>query len=206
MKVILGPYKNIWIGPYQIASMLSYVGVSEDKCYEIGGWLETTWVHPLCDFIYKHNPFKHRTVKVRIDRWDSWNADCTLAIIILPILIQLQSTKQGAPYTDDSDVPDRLRSMNAPRVSSDWDTDAFHFDRWDFILGEIIWSFEQLQPAADWESLYYTGNPDWTFTDDSLVHGPNDTSAYDRDGYSQHYAKIQNGLRLFGRYYTSLWD
>lgn len=210
MKVILGPYKNAWVGPYQLADVLQYVGVSEDKCYEIGEWLASTWVNPFCEFIYKHNPFKHRKLVVKIDRWDSWNANDTLAIIILPLLKQLKEDKHGAPFTDSEDVPDSLKAMNAPRVKDDWDTDDFHFDRWDWIMDEMVWSFEQLQPSSDWESLYYTGDADLQFIDledgmSEMVHGPNDTSAFDKDGYTTHYARIQNGLRLFGKYYLGMW-
>ena len=49
-------------------------------------------------------------VKVRIDEWDTWSMDSTLALIILPMLKQLQETKHGAPLVDDADVPKRLRS------------------------------------------------------------------------------------------------
>ena len=35
MKVIIGKYKN-WIGPYQIADSLQWLGWSEDKCHLIG--------------------------------------------------------------------------------------------------------------------------------------------------------------------------
>jgi hypothetical protein len=96
MKLILGPYKNVWVGPYQIADVLQLVGVSEDKCYEIGDKLAKTWVNPFCEFVYKHNPFKQRKIVVKLDPWDSWNANDTLAIIILPVLKQLKETKHGA--------------------------------------------------------------------------------------------------------------
>jgi hypothetical protein len=51
---------------------------------------------------------------VKIDRWDTWSMDSTLAQIVLPMLRQLQDTKHGAPFVDDDDVPEHLRSTAAP--------------------------------------------------------------------------------------------
>ena len=39
----------------------------------------------------------HRHVKIQIEKFDTWNLDHTLAMIILPALIQLKYTKHGIP-------------------------------------------------------------------------------------------------------------
>jgi hypothetical protein len=36
--------------------------------------------------------------------------------------------------------------------------------------------------------------------------GPNDTSKFDKKGYTKHHERISNGTRLFGKYYRALWD
>ena len=60
---------------------------------------------------------RERTVKVRIDKWDTWSMDSTLAPIVLPMLKQLKSTQHGHPA-----------SMSE--------------EEWDNILDEMIFAFE----------------------------------------------------------------
>jgi hypothetical protein len=81
---------------------------------------------------------------IKIDPWDTWSMDHTLALIIHPMLKQLFKSKQGAPYTEDEDVPEHLRSTNAKPKKNDWDIDSNHFKRWDWIMKEMIWVFGEL--------------------------------------------------------------
>ena len=39
-----------------------------------------------------------------------------------------------------------------------------------------------------------------------MVKGPNDTYVWDEEGMKEYEKRIQNGFRLFGRYYQNLWD
>jgi len=70
--------------------------------------------------------------------------DRTLALIVHPMLKQLNKSKHGAPFTDDEDVPENLRSTNAKPKKNEWDTDSNHFKRWDWIMKEMIWVFGEL--------------------------------------------------------------
>jgi hypothetical protein len=97
----------------------------------------STAIRVVLDFIHP------RINYVKIDRWDTWSMDHTLAHIILPMLKQLDKEKHGAPYTNDEDVPEYLRSHMAQPKENEWDTDSLHFMRWDWILAEMIWAFEQ---------------------------------------------------------------
>ena len=196
MKVYIGPYKN-WIGPYQLVDMLFFWqdlypddDLAERWDYKLndkmGKWLAGTWVNDLCLWIDEK---RSRNVNIRIDRYDTWSMSHTLGLIALPMLKQLKETKHGAPFTDDDDVPDNLKSTNAPPKENDWDTDAFHFDRWDWIMGEMIWAFEQeLDDGAD--DQFYSA----------------DCTSVDREGLDAWSARKQNGFRLFGKYYQNLWD
>ena len=103
MKVYIGPYKN-WIGPYQLANMIPFI--SEDTSEKIGDWLSKTWVNDFCEWYYSK---LKRKIKVRIDKYDTWSMDNTLALIILPMLKQLKETKHGSPLVDDEDVPEHMR-------------------------------------------------------------------------------------------------
>jgi len=209
MYVKIGKYTSWW-GPYQIADLLRYVGVSEDRCHKLGEKLADTFVNDICQWVESK---RKRNVKVRIDDFDVWSMDSTLAYIILPMLKKLKRQQHGAPYTEDSDVPENLRSTNAPKKENDWDTDMWHFERWEFILDEMIWTFEQLHPDNDWEQQYHTGNIDilWKPCEDKegcseMTRGPKDTHVFDKEGYMAHDARINNGLRLFGKMYRGLWD
>ncbi len=124
---------------------------------------------------YPKDSNKEQKISVKIDPWDTWSMDVTLAHIILPMLKQLKETKQGAPYVDDEDVPEHLRKSAAPPTENEWDTDDNHFKRWDYVLDEMIFAFESKQNCT-WVEKYVNQ------------------------------VRIINGLRLFGKYYESLWD
>lgn len=96
---------------------------------------------------------------IKIDKYDTWSADSTLAPIILPMLKQLRETKHGAPFTEDADVPEHFRSTAARSKENEWDTDDFHFARWNWILDEMIWTFEQLVDE-DNDDQFYKGESD----------------------------------------------
>ena len=55
----------------------------------------------------------------------------------------IQTRFKLAPLVDDEDVPEELRSTAAPAKENDWDVDENHFKRWDWVLDEMIWAFEQ---------------------------------------------------------------
>ena len=203
MKVSIGPYKN-WVGPYQIADLLKYVGVSEKRCQEIGAALPE-WVTTVCIWVESK---RARKVKIKIDRWDTWNMDKTLAMIILPMLKQLKETKHGSPLVDIEDVPEHLRFNGTPQnedmqlhldfgteVTEKFEKDAWEtvHNRWNWVLDEMIWTFEQLQPDNDWELQYIVG------VDFKSVK-------FDEEGIRKHSDRIHNGLKLFGLYYRGLWD
>lgn len=140
MKVYIGPYPNWW-GPYQIADLLQYVGVSEDTCYDIGNWLSNTWVGNFLQWIHDK---KKRKIKVQIDRYDAWSAHHTLALVILPVLQSLKQHKLGSGFVDDVDVPEHIRSTADPDYKPDaWGSDKYVHDRWDYALNEMIYAFEQ---------------------------------------------------------------
>ena len=183
MKVYIGPYRNWW-GPYQLADLLKHVGVSEGRCFKIGEYLSHTWVNTVCEKI--HEKTKKQKIEVRIDKYDTWSMDHTLSYIILPMLKQLRATKHGSPFTDDDDVPDELKSTSVPPKDNEWDLDANHFKRWNWILDEMIWSFEQeIDPDAD--DRFFMGE-------------------YDKEGHAAWQKRKDNGFVLFGKYYQNLWD
>jgi hypothetical protein len=214
MKVNIGPYKS-WIGPYQIADALCF-WVKEvpdeygfkskpDWVHSFGTWLSETkdgkdsWLLRLCQWIESK---RQRHIYVRIDHYDTWGMDHTLAYIVLPMLQQLKATKHGAPNTDDEDVPDSLKATSAPPKESEYDTDANHFLRWDWILGEMIWAFEQ-KTDDDSDAKFYEHSE--KIAGEDFMESINRMKV-DWDGLTAHNLRKKNGFRLFGKYYENLWD
>jgi hypothetical protein len=142
-----------------------------------------------------------RKVEIRIDPFDSWSADHTLALIIVPLLKQLKDTKQGAPSIDDEDVPEHLRSTVALPKESEWDLDSNWFSRWDWVMDEMIWTMEQIVLDSD-DQFYDYSNVD----KDSDVKTQIIQLKVDDDGLEKYHFRIKNGCRLFGKYFRCLWD
>jgi hypothetical protein len=218
MKVYISKYRYHWLSPYTILEKVLFWKDWENIDYDTP-WVEkwTDRLSPISMGIQKFLDFVHPKINyVKIDKWDTWNMDNTLSIMILPMLKQLKATKQGAPCVDDEDVPEELRSTSAPAKENEWDIDDNHFKRWDWVLDQIIWTFEQKQPEYDWMEQYYSGTHDtkWVQTEKlydgkptyQMVDGPNNTWKADWDAIKVHQAKINNGLKLFGKYYENLWD
>ena len=130
---------------------------------------------------------RKQKVKIRIDRQDTWSMDYTLAPIILPMLKQLKETKHGAPNVDPQDVPKELRATKAQisKYGKNGDTDPKFFERWDWVMDEMIYAFDC---KANKDDVYMRFDID------------------DRDGMKQEQERISNGFRLFGKYYENLWD
>lgn len=141
-----------------------------------------------------------RQIDIRIDPFDTWSMDHTLALIIVPMLKQLKATTHGAPYVEDIDVPEHLRSTAAPPLENGWDVDDNHFKRWDWVLDEMIWAMEQI--VKDDESEFY----DHSNVDNTSLKSWVDTMKIDRAGLQAYHERVQNGCRLFGVYFQSLWD
>lgn len=210
MKVYIGPHCN-WFGPYQLCELLKYFGVSQETRDSLAEKL------PEKPFSWFDKKFKKRNIKVRIDDYDTWSMDHTLALIILPMLKQLKATKHGAPNVDDDDVPEHLRSTAAKPKEEEWDVDEFHFQRWDYVIDEMIFAFESIVDES-WEEQFYSGKTDWQWKITNpeepdrekhlseMIEGPNHTLKIDVNGLKVYNDRINNGTRLFGKYFRNLWD
>ncbi len=245
MKVYIGKYRDHWISPY---TMLDYVFFWTDwsKCsrWKLSETLEDEatalaggksryverpeWAERWSDYLTPvsrviqwvldrvHPPINY----VKIDYWDTWSMDHTLSPIILPMLKQLKEKKHGAPFVDDEDVPEHLRSTAAPPKENEWDTDDNHFARWDWAMDEMIFAFE-CKVDDSWEDAFRSGEHDivWIPVDAhgnevpkgehkyyQMGHGPKDTYKCDYEGMKVVQKRIDNGFRLFGKYYQALWD
>jgi hypothetical protein len=223
VKVYRSNYRNHWVSPYTILKAVCFWEKDDNVFYnheDVPGHKYDKWVNfltPLCRAWSKFLDFVHPQINyVKIDRWDTWSMDSTLADIILPMLKQLQKDKHGSPFVDDEDVPEELKSTSAPPKENEYDTDANHFKRWDYVLDEMIFAFE-CKVDDSWEEKFSSGEIDhktvacnWDengkATMYQMVDGPNHTYKLDMDGMQEVQKRITNGFRLFGKYYEGLWD
>lgn len=180
MKIHIKEYPR-WIGPYQIAEWLKYVGVSEKKYRSIGDKLNKTKLKDFCEwFLDKRQP-KH---KLQIDYGDVFD-NHGLSLIILAWLKEYKNHLVGAPYVSDEDVPDHLKSGKSEEFDPSSDIDELWFKRWEWVIDEMIYGF-------DW----HANSLDYTFeyrTEEGRVL---------KKAASE---RAANGLRLFAKYYGGLW-
>lgn len=199
--------------------------------HDFGTWLaedkngNDTWLTKACQWVHSK---KKRKIKVKLHKYDTWNMDDTLAHIVLPMLKQLKATKHGSPMVDDEDVPYELRAT----YFNEWDDqkqldfgdegivdDRVH-RRWDWVMDEMIHAFECILDDS-WEDKYRSGEIDLVWKPQdlkgnpvpedeaklfSMERGPRDTYECDYAGLQREWDRIDNGLRLFGKYYRGLWD
>ena len=210
MKIYKSNYRNHWLSPYTILEKIYFwreIDYDEPIIEKLSDIL-----NPFCVAWQKFLDIVHPKINyVKIDKYDTWSMDHTLADIILPMLKQLNEEKHGAPWVDDEDVPDELKSTSAPPKKNEWDTDDNHFKRWDWILDEMIYAFE-CEVDDEWEDQFHSGKSDlrWIKEEDSkffrMEKGPNDTFVFDKKAHDKAWKRRNNALMLFGKYYHSLWD
>ena len=227
MKIYKSNYRDHWLSPYTILEKVFFwreIDYDEPLIEKLSNAL-----NPLCMARQKFLDFVHPRINyVKIDHWDTWSMDSTLADIILPMLKQLRDTKHGSPYVDLEDLPEELRMVGyedgSSQLNLDFETaEQFKEDswnithqRWEWVLNEMIFAFEH-HVDDSWEEAFSTGIHDikhvpceW-YEDGkpklySLEKGPNDTYHCDYEGMRKVHKRIENGFRLFGKYYQGLWD
>ena len=205
MKIYINKYRNHWLSPYTILEKVCFWEKDKDAFYNLEEhpnnkyqkWVDR--LEPVCVGFQKFLDIVHPKIDyVKIDYWDNCNMDSTLAPIILRMLKQLKEHKHGSVIVDLEDVPEHLRCDS----TEEWDNQkCFDFyrehevkegdrdihARWDWVLDEMIWAFEQLCDY-DNDKEFYSGEK------------------FDVKGYEKHHNRINNGTRLFGKYYRNLWD
>jgi hypothetical protein len=123
-----------------------------------------------------HKNDSPRTIKVQIDPWDTVSADHTLALVILPVLKQLSENPHGSGWVDNEDVPEH---MHIPKGQEFQKSDEWA-PRWKYVIDEMILAFERIV------------DDNWS------VDVPSENWVKEEE-------RIDNGLRLFGKYFRGLW-
>lgn len=120
--------------------------------------------------------------KIVIEDEDLWDLHSTLAKIILPSLILFKERTHGYPNTDREDAPADPRYDD--KDLEDYSV-GYSPERWNHILDEMIFAFSYVvnESEIDQDRLIWT----------------------DYKRYEERQARVANGLKLFGKYYRSLW-
>jgi len=234
MKIYKSNHIDHWVSPYTILKAVCFWERDDGVFYnheDNPGHRYDRWVNrlePFCKAWMKFLDFVHPRINyVRIDRYDTWNMDSTLADIILPMLKQLQATKHGSAIVDMEDVPEHMRTIDHENWESQQAFDFYHepdvpktqcdiHDRWAWVLAEMIFAFEH-KVDLSWEDDFYSGKIDhktvacaWDENGKATMYqwedGPNHTFHIDMAGRQIVQDRIANGFRLFGKYYEGLWD
>lgn len=204
MKIYIGKYKS-WFGPYQLAERILFFtkrkGEYPEYVHKFGEWLDTGKIRPkqkvgeirdmftktkktyLSRFLSYVDSKKKRKIKIRIDKYDTWNADDTLARIIHPLLVKYKEKLHGHPtqLTEES---------------------------WGEILDKMIFAFyyciEENEPDFSGQEK---SNPKSKKLENGcyeiIFDGEN---IYDLEAEKAHYEKVQEGLDLFAKYFRNLWN
>lgn len=240
MKVYIGPYQRWWSTHNWCEKVIARRHGKEwgfevdEKDYD---WVDRAverfgdiWQSVLNVTINPIFRWWGRKIMIRIDPWDTWSMDHTLAMIILPMLKQLKTEKHGSPFVEDEDVPEELRSdpnrikmkkgvdEDVHAVDS-WEPDNKVHERWTWVLDQMIWTFEQLVDEDEGHWQYYDPYEEGEHVERLAIVSADGTKKYltsedrarERGKYNpekhrQYNEKIANGLRLFGKYYRGLWD
>lgn len=208
MKVYLSPYRDHWISPYTILQRVCFWRViprdEDDESFSDDPVLEK-WADrltPVCEKLRDFLDWIHPPVTyVKLDHHDTWSMDHTLAHIIVPMLKQLKATKHGSPMTDLEDTPEHLHPKVEPGPHNNYDDETVH-ERWNWVMDEMIWAFEQKLKDDDDAQFYdHSGVQSGASLNQQI-----NQMKVDRAGLDAHNARKANGYRLFGKYYQGLWD
>ena len=228
MRVNIGPYKSDispvsrWEKSYEMWRSDKYY-LDEDD-YTWYDKIVMGFFDRLSDLVLPINRWannRKRKIKVHVDYYDIWSADHTLAMIIAPTLRKLKEHKHGCAHVDNEDVPEDLHFsvVDKQKLEYDGSIDSKYEQRWEYVLNEMIWAFEQhaKEGGGDDQFHHNIDQLDMVFTPvegmkaSSLSFNhqkdPNKPAYWiDTEGKQKHHDRMKNGVRLFAKYYEAPWD
>ena len=193
MKVYLGKYVYP-ITTYDIASKIIFWENDEYR-KKLNSILKFGLTHNqnsknkklsiLSKFLDKYNSYQKRKVFIKIDDYDVYDLDYTLSLIIEPALKKLVEDEWLSFKVDNEDLPKELQ------ISDDeYKLISFTHSESDPRLHEIYNRLEQHRK----------------YVINKMIYAFNILSSTETDEDDEYYKKeIDEGLRLFGKYFRNLW-
>lgn len=146
---------------------------------------------------------------IKIHEWDTWSVDYTLNLIIHPLLVQLKETQHGYPFTEYCDAPPEYIKPEQCEDVYRTEKGSYNLERWLYILDEMIYAFD-IKQEPDIENYDFKYNLPKLGGKEGNTHPPAVTNEKEKQRYERDVKdweeRIQEGYRLFGKYYTALWD
>lgn len=132
----------------------------------------------------KYNSYQKRKVYIKIDDYDVYDLDYTLSLIIEPALKKLLNDEWLSFKVDNEDLPKELQ------ISDDeYKLISFTYSENDPRLPEIYNRLEQ-QPK---------------YVINKMIYAFNIFNSTEKDEEEYYKTEINEGLRLFGKYFRNLW-
>ena len=189
MKVFIGKYRNRCVSSIEQKYLNYKHGFNAHKhsnpfLEKLDDCIQVVFDNTINKFYYDRLEDVQRK-HIKIDQHDTCAMDNTLSCIIVPMLEQLKEQKNGSQLVDITDVPVHLwPSWEEMQVKESYNPDSLVHQRWDWVMNEMIFAFKF---ARDEDMLdYYTTKDD--------------------PEYLELAERLDNGRRLFAKYYNGLWD
>ena len=140
----------------------------------------------LSKFLDKYNSYQKRKIFIKIDDYDVYDLDYTLSLIIEPALRKLLKDEWlGSFKVDNEDLPKELQ------ISDD------EYKLICSIYSETDKSATEISNRLEQQSKYIINK---------MIYAFNILSSTETDEDDEYYKKeIDEGLRLFGKYFRNLW-
>jgi len=181
---------KLWLGKYKHLSLHNAVEKLIGEKAADWLWDNCTPYEKLHHWLME-NYSKTKIEVVKLDPWDTWNLDSTLAQIIHPCLIQLLATNHGVFAVDNEDCPTEMRSEVEENEIS-W---RYSQERMRYVMEEMIWAFGKIKDGTVGDD----------YAEDFLSKDPVKTAAA-WEAMKAEEARVDNATRLFGKYFRALWD
>ena len=156
------------------------------------------------------DPNEKKDAYISLDPWDSWSADATIAKVAGPVLKQLKETTHSFGVLDQEDVPchfeEYYKEVYLPFHKGGDINDKLGAEVWEWLLEELVWAMDNIADGN------YDGLEE--FMVEELPEDKSNWEEYEflnkfwlnKSAMEAHTKRVDNALRLFGKYFTSLWD
>jgi len=143
MKVSLKRLPS-WFGPYHLVDSIPFLKLfyTQEELDTFAEKVDNSIFNRIFEKIYDFRiKLNEKLNRVEVPSFVTADVEVYLAKIIVPVLKIYLNTKTGSPEVSDDGVPNYLKSVNSYKETED-SVDSNWHARWDYVLNEMIISFE----------------------------------------------------------------